>query len=197
MKVKICGLTRLEDARAAASFGADALGFVHERTSPRYIGDDIPEWLGELDPFVPKVAVFGRVDRVPAQTYFDLVQGVDWDIYPFPAPKRIVVVRLMPGQSAQDITQQMVNASAILLDAFHAGAYGGTGKTVDWGLAAEVVQRSARPVILAGGLTPENVQEAIKRVRPFAVDVSSGIESNPGVKNLEKMRTFIELAKSA
>jgi phosphoribosylanthranilate isomerase len=196
-KVKICGLTRLEDARAAAAFGADALGFVHERLSPRFIGDEDPKWIGELDPFLPKVAVFGKVDRVPAQTYFDLVQGVDWEMYPLPAPKRIHVIRLLPGQTARDLTTQMVNASVWLIDAFHPEAFGGTGKTVDWGIAAEIVHRAERPVILAGGLTPENVQEAVRRIRPYAVDVSSGVETSPGIKSLDRLQAFIENAKSA
>jgi phosphoribosylanthranilate isomerase len=197
IKVKICGLTRLEDARAAANFGADALGFVHEPSSPRFIGDDEPKWVADLDPFVLKVAVFGNVNRVPGKTYFDFVQGVDWELFPEPATKRIRVIRLLKGQAAQDHTDQTINAAAILLDAYRPDAYGGTGHKVDWDIAAEIVQRSQRPVILAGGLTPDNIQDAIRRVRPYAVDVSSGIESAPGIKNLEKMQTFIELAKSA
>jgi len=197
IQVKICGLTRYEDARTAIALGADAVGFVHERTSPRYIGDNAPDWLGLLPPFAIKVAVFGRVDRAPAKSYFDLVQGVEWDVMPEPFPKRIHVIRLRNGQSAEDLVRQTVNASALLLDAYRDDAYGGTGHRVDWDVAAEIVQRAERPVILAGGLNPENVAEAIRRVRPYAVDVSSGIEREPGLKDLDKLAAFIDRAKSA
>lgn len=196
-KVKICGLTRFEDARAAITLGADAVGFVHERTSPRYLGDEAPDWLGALPPFAVKVAVFGNVDRSPAKSYFDLVQGVEWQVMPEPFTKRIHVIRLRPGQTAEDLVRQTVNASSILLDAFREDAYGGTGHKVDWDIAAEIVQRSERPVILAGGLTPDNVADAVRRVRPYAVDVSSGVEREPGLKDLDKLAAFIEGAKSA
>ncbi|MDX2064702.1 MAG: phosphoribosylanthranilate isomerase [Fimbriimonadaceae bacterium] len=195
--VKICGLTRREDALAAANFGADALGFVFERTSPRFIGDEDPRWMADLPPFVMKVAVFGRVDRMPPKTYIDLVQGVEWDVFPEPAPKRLHVIRLRAGQTAGDFVNQTVNAAALVLDAYRDEAFGGTGHQVDWDLAAEIVARSARPVVLAGGLTPDNVAEAVRRVRPYAVDVSSGIERRPGEKDLKMLGTFIEAAKSA
>jgi phosphoribosylanthranilate isomerase len=188
---------RAEDARLALEFGADALGFIHEKTSPRYIGEDQDKWVGELPPFVPKVAVFGRVVGAPAQAYYDLVQGVEWETYPFPPPKRLHVIRLRPGQRAADLINQTINASAIVLDAYREDSYGGTGVTIDWGVAAEIVQRADRSVILAGGLTPENVADAVRRVRPYAVDVSSGIEKQPGIKDWDRMRAFIEAAKSA
>lgn len=197
MKVKICGLTRQLDAELAVEYGADALGFIHEPTSPRFVGDEQYKWIEKLSPYTPKVAVFGRVDRMVFQGVFDLVQGVEWEIYPLPSPKRIHVVRLRAGQRAGDIVQQTVNASAIMLDAYHEKAYGGTGHRVDWDLAAEIVQRSERPVILAGGLNPDNVADAIRRVRPYAVDASSGLEASPGVKDPAKIRDFISSAKEA
>jgi phosphoribosylanthranilate isomerase len=104
---------------------------------------------------------------------------------------------LRPGQRAADLINQTINASAILLDAYREDSYGGTGVTIDWGVAAEIVQRADRSVILAGGLTPENVADAVRRVRPYAVDVSSGIEKQPGIKDWDRMRAFIEAAKSA
>jgi phosphoribosylanthranilate isomerase len=197
LKVKICGITRAEDARMAIEYGADALGFVHELTSPRALEDEAAKWIGDLPPFVVKVAVFGRVDRAPAKSFYDFTQGVEWDVLPEAAPKRIHVLRLRKGQKANDFVMQTVNSGALLLDAFREEAYGGTGHTVDWELAAEIVQRSVRPVILAGGLNASNVQEAVRRVRPYAVDVSSGVERSSGIKDWEKMREFIELAKSA
>lgn len=196
-RVKLCGLMRQQDAELAADLGADALGFVLERTSPRFIGDDVEKWMNRLPPFPVKVAVFGKVDRPVHKGVFDLVQGALWEEYPEPATKRIHVIRLRLGQSAKDLVQQTVNASAILLDAYREEGYGGTGHKVDWDVAAEIVQRSDRPVILAGGLTPENVAEAIQRVRPFGVDVSSGIEDSPGIKNPSKMRDFVQAARQA
>ncbi len=196
MKVKICGLTRQRDAELAAELGADALGFVHEKLSPRYIGDDLPVWIAKLSPFVSKVAVFGRVDRPALKSVFDLVQGAEWDVYPEAAAKRLHVLRLRPGAKAIDLVQQTIDASALVLDAYRDEAYGGTGHTVDWDLAAEIVQRAERPVILAGGLTPDNVADAVRRVRPYAVDVSSGVEESLGVKDPSKLRDFIAAAQS-
>jgi len=197
-RIKICGLTRPQDASLAIDLGADAVGFVHEPTSPRYIGGEGElKWIERLPPFAIKVAVFGRVDRTVPLGVFDLVQGVEWDVYPVPFPKRIHALRLRKEQRPGDLVNQTVNASALLLDAYRDGQYGGTGHTVDWDMAAEIVQRSERPVILAGGLTPENVGDAVRRVRPYAVDVSSGIESSPGMKDPVKLRDFIQAVRSA
>lgn len=197
VSVKICGITRPSDAELAIEFGADALGFNHEPTSPRFLEETAWKWIERLKPFTLKVAVFGKVRRGVPQGVFDFVQGCEWELFPMPFPKRIHVIRLRPGQKADDIIHQTVNASSILLDAYKDNSYGGTGHKVDWNLAAEIVARAERPVILAGGLTPDNVAEAVIRVRPYAVDVSSGIESGPGIKDPIKMRDFIQAAKSA
>lgn len=196
-RIKICGLTRREDAELAIASGADAVGFIHEPSSPRYIGEEVPAWINELPPFAVKVAVFHRVDRAPARGTFDRVQGAEWEALPEPFTKRIHVVRLRPGQRADDLVQQTVNAAAIMLDAYRDEAYGGTGHRIDWEVAAEIVRRSVRPVILAGGLNPDNVAEAIRQVRPFAVDASSGLESRPGVKDWAKLKDFIDAARGA
>lgn len=197
-RIKICGLTRPQDAELAAELGAHALGFIHEATSPRFIGEESDlRWIEQLPPFALKVAVFGRVNRTVPLSLFDFVQGVEWDVFPVPSPKRLHVIRLRAGQRAADLVQQTINASAILLDAHHDGAYGGTGRTVDWDVAAEIVQRAERPVILAGGLNPDNVGEAVRRVRPYAVDVSSGVESKPGIKDPVRLRDFVEAVKTA
>jgi phosphoribosylanthranilate isomerase len=126
---------------------------------------------------------------------FDIIQGVEWDVFPEPAPKRIHVVRLRPGQKAADVMETMVHASMVLLDSFSEDSFGGTGHKVDWELAAEIVRRSKIPVMLAGGLTPDNVAEAVRLVQPFAVDVSSGVEEKPGLKDPVKVRDFIHAAK--
>jgi phosphoribosylanthranilate isomerase len=196
-RVKICGLTNARDAEAAIEMGADALGFVMERSSPRFVGDGELPWISVLPAFPPKVAVFGRVDRPVSRTLFDIIQGVDWEVYPEPSPKRIMAIRPRAGQPAADLMQTVIHASIVLLDAYRPEAYGGTGHRVDWDVAAEVVRLSNVPIMLAGGLTPDNVAEAVLHVRPYAVDVSSGIEDRPGIKDHGKMRAFIEAARSA
>jgi phosphoribosylanthranilate isomerase len=194
-RVKICGLTNAHDSEAAIDAGADALGFVFERTSPRYVGDGELAWLSVLPPVPVKVAVFGRVDRPVPKGLFDVVQGVEWEVFPEPAPKRIHAIRLRLGQKPQDVVDTLIHANLVVLDAFSDAGWGGTGKKVDWDLAAEVVKLSRTPIMLAGGLTPENVAEAVARVKPFGVDVSSGVEERPGVKDVGKVRAFIQAAK--
>ncbi len=196
-RVKICGLTNFKDAELAIEFGADAIGFIHEPSSPRCIGDFDLEWLKALPPLPVKIAVFGKVNRPAFPGIFDLVQGVEWEEYPEPATKRIHVLRVRPGQKPSDFSGLTINSAAILLDAYKDGAYGGTGMVIDWGFASEFVQCAERPVILAGGLTPANVAEAVQRVRPFMVDVSSGIEEKSGLKDAMMMRDFIQAAKQA
>ncbi len=196
-RVKICGLTNFKDAELAIEFGADAIGFVHEPSSPRCIGEFDLEWLKALPPLPIKVAVFGKVDRPAFAGIFDLVQGVEWEEYPEPSTKRIHVLRVRPGQKPTDFSGLTINSSAILLDKYKDGTYGGTGEAIDWGFAAEFVQCAVRPVILAGGLNPLNVGDAVQRVRPFMVDVSSGIEEKSGLKDALMMRDFIQAAKGA
>jgi phosphoribosylanthranilate isomerase len=187
----------MQDAELAIDLGADAVGFVQEPNSPRCLQDHDVEWLRRLPPVPVKVAVFGRVDRHAFKGLYDVVQGVEWAEYPSASPKRIHVFRLRPGQKAEDFINLTISASAILLDAYREEAYGGTGHKVDWNLAAEIVQRSERPVILAGGLNPDNVADAVRRVRPFMVDVSSGVEEKPRFKDPIKLRDFIQAAKEA
>lgn len=189
MIVKICGLRRKEDAELAVALGADLLGFVGEPNSPRFVGEGWgPEWLFELP--VPRVAVYGVARQTPDE--YTHVQAhtwpVDWDD---PRP-RLSVWRL--GDPAGEPPTEGVYR---LLDAYHPQQHGGSGEKVDWDEAARIVASSAIPVILAGGLTPDNVAKAIRRVRPAGVDVSSGIEKAPGIKDPERLRAFIENAKSA
>jgi len=188
-------LTRPQDAELAIELGADALGFVHERASKRFIGDGELKWIAALPPIPLKIAVFGVVDRPIVRGLFDAIQGVEWNVYPEPSSKRIHVVRPREGQKPEDVMNGVVPASAVLIDAYSSEAFGGTGKRVDLSFAAEVVARSHVPIILAGGLNPENVAEIIAIVRPFCVDVSSGVEEKPGVKDPIKMRDFIQAAK--
>ncbi len=193
--IKICGLRRQEDAELAAELGADALGFVFEPSSPRCVGEIgwAPDWLDELAP--EKVAVFGPVRLEGLSTQFSTVQAVEGfeDLEVRPRNRQAV---LRVGTDALDrIAEVARNADRIVLDALHPSAYGGTGQTVDWELAAEIVAASSVPVVLAGGLNPGNVAEAIRQVQPFGVDVSSGVESAPGVKDPAKLRAFFEAIK--
>ena len=179
--------------------GADAIGFIHERNSPRFVGDGELKWIAALPPFPIKVAVFGKVDRPAVRGLFDLTQGVEWEHNWVPSTKRIHVIRPRPQQKPEDLMNDIVPAAAVLIDAYSEKAYGGTGERVDLGLAKEIVARSNVPIILAGGLTPDNVGEIVRIVRPFAVDVSSGIEveNRKGIKDHAKMRAFITAVREA
>lgn len=188
-RVKICGITRWADAEAAIEAGADALGFIFEPSSPRFIGDS-PELALRVPPFVESVAVFAGYYDHPGLAHFEAVQFASGN--PPRRLKRLKVFRL--GEEKQEAAAAYVD-SAILLDAFDEQAHGGTGKPVDWDVAAAIVQAARVPVVLAGGLNPDNVAEAIRKVRPYAVDVSSGVESAPGMKDHGKVRAFIEAVR--
>jgi phosphoribosylanthranilate isomerase len=194
-RIKICGLTSLDDARMAVEAGADALGFVFEPTSPRYIGRnaELLSSLRQLPLFVSRVMVYGNADE--AHDYwepeFDAVQFVSHRWVTVPLTRHAVqAFRVEPGATPHAAAEAVGKADALLLDAHHPHLMGGTGEMCDWDLAAEAVRLCAKPVILAGGLTPENVGEAIRRVHPYAVDVSSGVESKPGIKDPRKVHAF-------
>jgi phosphoribosylanthranilate isomerase len=193
-RIKICGLTRLADAELAVELGADALGVVLEETSPRYAGDNeealsIPTRLG---PYVLSVAVLGPYKPAPAQ--FHVVQCL-----PEPgilmARPLLPVVRVRPADTLETVIDRIGNSSAVVLDAHSKAAYGGTGSRLDWGLVSAIVAQSSAHVVLAGGLNAENVAMAIDKVKPYAVDVSSGVESAPGVKDHAMLRAFIAAAR--
>jgi phosphoribosylanthranilate isomerase len=203
LRIKICGITELEDARHAIHCGADALGFVFFAQSPRCIGPErAAEIIRQLPPFVATVGLFVNEDPVRvreiAQTCrLDAVQ-LHGDESPeacaaIPGRKVIKALRVrdeksLAGAGAYDV-------SALLLDAWVPGRFGGTGTVFNWQLAAEMAR--SRPVILAGGLNPVNVGEAVRAVRPYAVDVSSGVESSPGKKDRQKVAEFVAAARKA
>src|SRR5512143_3198323 len=201
VKVKICGITRLDDALLAARLGADALGFNFWPGSKRYIDPGAARAIIErLPPFVTAVGLFvnqppTEVLAAAAESGVTVVQlhgdepPQDCNGYPIPAIKALRVTR--PEGLAE---MERYRVQAILLDAPCAG-FGGSGTACDWAVAREAAAR--RAVVLAGGLTPENVAEAVRAVRPWAVDVASGVESAPGVKDAERMRLFVERAKEA
>lgn len=202
VRVKICGITNLEDARHAVANGADALGFVFYPDSPRYVEPDLArQIIAALPPFVTCVGLFvnelpSRIVEILNHCGLDLIQ-LHGDETPeqcsFPPYRVIKAVRVAQQAAAEPLPEFSV--SALLLDALVPGQFGGTGQVCDWEFAAQVAAK--QPVILAGGLTPENVAAAIKAVKPYAVDVSSGVEKVPGQKDPRKVSEFIRIAKEA
>ncbi len=196
-RVKICGLTNAEDARAAVRFGADALGFIGVPDTPRFITPDrMREATRGLPPFVTRVVVVRS--PVDAAGYgADAVQYYGGDAAA-PGLRRIRVFRVKDEASLAELRGYHFTPDAVLLDAFHETALGGAGHVFDWSLALEAKRIIGDlPLILAGGLTPDNVAEAIRAVRPYAVDVSSGTEAEPGRKDHDKICRFIEAARDA
>lgn len=203
-RVKICGITNLEDALAACDAGADALGFVfapEARARNRYIEPDAAQQIVEqLPPFITTVAVCVNepIERLAhLLTFIDCVQFAgeeDADIVAAMAHLAIKTFRAGPDFDPEDLHR--FPCRACLLDACVPGAHGGTGQTCDWD-AARAAVATGKPIILAGGLTPENVADAVRAVRPFAVDTSGGVEAAPGKKDHERIRRFIENAKAA
>ena len=200
VKIKICGITNREDALHAVACGADALGFVFYEKSPRCIEpEQARAIIAALPPFVASVGLFvnerpQRIEEIAAFCSLGLVQ-LHGDESPeaclIPGRRVIKALRVRDAQSLERAADYAV--AGLLLDAWVPGTYGGTGHTFNWQLAARVARQ--RPVILAGGLTPENVAEAARAVRPYAVDVSSGVEAAPGKKDPEKVAAFIRAAK--
>lgn len=168
--------------------GADYVGIVREPSSPRYV--DNPESL--VRQATGRAAVIAVYGHFVADAYVQLFDSIQ-TISDLRIANLLRVVRL--GEPGVENLVDSVGAP-LLLDAYHKEVFGGTGATVDWDNAAEIVRRCERPVFLAGGLTPENVADAIRRVRPYAVDVSSGVESSPGKKDHDKVAGFITAVRS-
>jgi phosphoribosylanthranilate isomerase len=203
VKVKICGITNIGDAIAAVDFGADALGFVFFKGSPRYISPDAAAAIiKQLPPFTTTVGVF--VDAKPEQleqiinlTNIDIVQfhGNEPPEICDVSRNSIKAIRVKSLESLDLLNNYKDRVSAFLLDTFTPDILGGTGQIFNWDIA--VYAKQFGRIILAGGLKPDNVAAAIRRVRPYGVDVSSGVESKKGKKDHKKMKSFIERAKGA
>lgn len=200
VRVKICGITSLEDALQAVQAGADALGFVFYGQSPRNLAPErAASIISELPPFVQAVGLFvnadaGFVNDTADRCRLDLVQlhGDEAPEYCEQIRRRVIkAFRVRDSSSLAPVRDYRV--AGILLDAYYPGAYGGTGLSFNWELAGSA--KDFGPVILAGGLAPDNVREAVERVAPYAVDVSSGVESSPGKKDPDLVRKFIQMAK--
>ena len=198
VRVKICGITSIDDAKAAIALGADAIGFVLA-DSPRQVSpDEVRRIISELPALVVKVGVFvdeseEKLREMKDYCGLDMIQLHGDEPESLAArlgTRAIKAVRV--GQENKSL-EDMYRETTLLLDTYQPGIKGGTGKTFDWRLATEVAKK--RPIILAGGLNPDNVIEAIERVNPYAVDVSSGVESQPGRKDHDKLASFIRRVK--
>jgi len=202
-RIKICGITRKQDAFKAAELGADALGFVFYEKSPRYVSIKAAAEICEsVSPFVTKVGLFvnaseNEVRRVIDSVQLDLLQfhGDELPEYcqKFNLPY-IKAIRAKDRESIQSAIKSHANAIGILVDSYVPGIPGGTGNTFDWSLIPE---KDKSKVILAGGLNAENISEAITTVKPYAVDVSGGVEQSKGIKDHEKIFQFIKEVASA
>ena len=201
-KVKICGLMNLEDALVAAEAGADALGFVLYPRSPRCVKPAaVQEIVRQLPPYVTTVGVFANIG---AKEMLDMMEGCGLDLAQLQGDEPPSVCKRLGSKAVKairvknrDSLDLMKNYSvrAFVLDTYTEDNFGGTGKRFDWDLAVEAKKYGR--IILAGGLNPENVLEAIQKVRPYGVDVSSGVEERIGKKDPEKIRQFIAKAKEA
>ena len=202
VKIKICGITELDDALHAIDCGADALGFVFYEGSPRAITRHKAQAIiAQLPPFVTVVGLF--VNAAP-RTVREIADDCGLDLIQYHGDESPEMVRLAPRRAIRALRVReneifaeidRYPASGLLLDVWVAGEFGGTGVLCNWEIAAEIAQK--RPVILAGGLTPENVATAIQAVRPYGVDVSSGVEATPGHKDRKKVAAFIKAAQIA
>jgi phosphoribosylanthranilate isomerase len=203
VRVKICGITRAQDLHAASAAGADALGFVFYEKSPRHLSIAAAAALvRELPPFVQSVGLFvdadpAFVESVLAEVPLDLLQfhgdETPADCARF-GRRYIKAVRVNRDTDLLKCAADFEAAAGLLLDAYVPGVPGGTGERFDWSL---IPAEMPKPVVLSGGLTPENVAEAVRTVRPWAVDVSSGVEASKGIKDAHKIARFIAKAKEA
>ena len=205
MRVKICGITNREDAEAAVAAGADALGFILYPKSKRFISiEDAIRMVGTLPPFVQTVAVtvnamkeFTNLGWRKQLKHFGLAQlhGDESPVHVKAVSKYLPVIKVFPADLANKIVPGDYQVSAFMLDT-PSKDHGGTGRVYDWNLAVDFKKRIAKPLILSGGLNPENVAKAIEAVHPYAVDVASGVEASPGRKDHAKLREFIQICKS-
>ena len=197
IKVKICGTTSLKDAFLAVESGADAIGFIFYKMSPRNISQkEAKEIILQLPPFIETVGVFvnetsDKINRIAEQCKLNSIQlhGEESPALCRRVKRKVIkAFRVKNADSLKSIASYKV--SGFLLDSYNDGSKGGTGQVFDWNLALRVKRQG--PVILAGGLNPYNVFTAIHRVKPYGVDVCSGVENSPGIKDHEKVRAFIK-----
>ena len=200
VRVKICGMTRSVDVQAAIRAGADALGFVFASRSKRVLDKPLAaELVAQVPAFISRVGLFmdqdsSEVVSILKQVPLNLLQfhgNEDADYCRQFGLPYIKAVSMVSDQAVVRAVNDYSDAAALLLDSHAPGGVGGTGAVFNWSLIPAV----SLPIVLAGGLTPGNVRQAVKQVKPWAVDVSSGVEDSPGIKNDELMRVFIKEAK--
>lgn len=197
VRSKICGITRIEDALAAIDAGADAIGFVFYAKSPRAVSvEQARAIIAALPPFITTVGLFVNVSRCELT---EILEVVPLDLLQFHGDETpedcdgyhrpyIKALRVQAGDDIAASCRAYSRASGILLDTYVAGVPGGTGEAFDWSL---IPHELSKPIILAGGLTPDNVAQAIAQVRPYAVDVSGGVEVSKGIKDHDRIRAFM------
>jgi phosphoribosylanthranilate isomerase len=203
VRSKICGITRIEDALAAVEAGADAIGFVFYAKSPRAVTvQQARAIIQALPPFVTTVGLFVNASRCELG---EILDAVPLDLLQFHGDEAvedcegwhrpyIKALRVKAGDDIAAAVDAYPSASGVLLDTYVEGVPGGTGEAFDWSL---IPQGLSKPLILAGGLTPENVADAVARVKPYAVDVSGGVEASKGIKDHAKIHAFINAVRKA
>lgn len=201
VRIKICGITRVEDALAAAQAGADAIGLVFYAPSPRAVSTaQAAAIIRALPPFISTVGLFvdasaEEVRAVLAEVPLDVLQFHGDEAAEFCSQfgrPYLKALRVRAGDDLNALAAQWPDAAGILLDSYKAGVPGGTGEIFDWSL---IPAQRDWPLVLAGGLTPENVAEAVERASPWAVDVSGGVEQAKGIKQAEKINLFVREVK--
>ena len=202
MKIKICGLTDPENSKQIASLDIHAIGLVFFNESPRAVSiEQANEIIQELPPFINKVGLFVNansnfVDQVLNSVNIDTIQfhgdESSSDCSQFQMPF-IKAIRMREGINLLSQAEKFSSAVGLLLDSFEEDSYGGTGKSFDWSLIRDNIDL---PIILAGGLNKDNVISAIEKTQPYAIDISSGVESKEGIKDLKKMKEIIDLVKN-
>jgi len=202
-RIKICGVTRAQDAQACAASGADAIGLVfYPRSSRAVTVHQAADIVAAVPPFVSVVALFvdepiGSIERIISTLSIDVIQFHGDEspefCHQFGRPW-IKALRVRPGLDVVEECQRFSKARGVLLDSWQADVPGGTGKTFDWRLATQAL---CVPVVLAGGLTHDNVGDGMRALHPAAVDVSGGVEVSPGLKDAKKIRQFIAAVRAA
>lgn len=203
MRVKICGITSTQDAAFVASAGADAIGLVFYEPSPRFVSLETAAAIARLvGPFVSVVGLFVNANK---ETIEHVMQKVPLNLLQFHGDEPLdfceqfslpymKAIRMREDLDVDHAMAHYPSASAILLDAYQAGVPGGTGESFDW---QRVPKQASQHIVLAGGLTSDNVKTAIEQTRPYGVDVSGGVELSPGVKDSKKVAAFIDNAKNS
>jgi phosphoribosylanthranilate isomerase len=203
IRIKVCGITNIEDALAAQALGADAIGMVFAESPRRVEKEQAREIVQALPPFVHLIGVFVDEEKSVIEDIADFCRLTVLQFHGSESPEycagfgRLVIkaFRISQREDIERLKPYQGKVSAFLLDTYHPVFAGGTGQAFDWDMAKEAGKIG--PIILAGGLNPDNIEAAIRAVKPYAVDVSSGVEMTPGKKDHDKMRLFIERAQQA